>query len=88
MGLQTTLAMIHSASPHPEVASLDPYGRTPFEHPALEGLEILSFETRNDMTDKRRLAQVAEGYGLASVIRWKPKQVRYHHDVQLGTALG
>lgn len=73
--LQTSLAMVHSASSHPLVAAPDPYGRTPFQHPALEGLEVLSSEAKLDMTDRRRLAQIAEGYGLADVIRWKPRQV-------------
>ncbi|KAA6413082.1 MAG: rnase iii domain [Lasallia pustulata] len=72
--LQTSLAMVHSASSHPLVAAPDPYGRTPFQHPALEGLEVLSSEAKLDMTDRRRLAQIAEGYGLADVIRWKPRQ--------------
>ena len=27
--------------------------------------------------DKKRTAQLAEDYGLAGVIRWKPKNVRY-----------
>ena len=76
--LQTSLAMIHSTSPHPRVAAPDPYGRTPFEHSALEGLEVLSSEAKMDLTDRKRLAQIAEGYGLAGVIRWKPKQVGHH----------
>lgn len=78
LDLQTSLAMLHTASSHPKVEAPDPYGRTPFEHPALEGLEVLSPEAKIDLTDKKRLAQIAEGYGLAGVIRWKPKQVRFH----------
>lgn len=85
MDLQTSLAMLHTASPHPKVAAPDPYGRTPFEHPALEGLEVLSLEAKLDMTHRKRLAQIAEAYGLAGVIRWKPKQVGHHQWVRLGT---
>lgn len=83
--LQTSLAMIRSASPHPQNAAPDPHGRTPFGHPALEGLDALSSEAKLEMTDRRRLAQIAEGYGLAGVIRWKPRQVGHHPRVQFGT---
>lgn len=83
--MQTSLAMLHSASAHPKVAAPDPYGRTPFEHPALEGLEALNPKAKLDMTDWKKLAQIAEGYGLTGVIRWKPKQVGHQQRDLFGT---
>lgn len=83
--LQTSLALIRSASFHPKIAAPDPYGRAAFEHPALQGLEVLSSEAKLDLTDRKRLARIADGYGLAGVIRWKPKQVGHRQWVQLET---
>ncbi|KAI9829682.1 MAG: hypothetical protein M1819_006053 [Sarea resinae] len=73
--LQTSLAVIHSpsgAQASTAEPSRDQYGRTPFEHPALKGLE--SINKAQDI-DKDQLAQLGERYGLASVIRWKPKKI-------------
>ncbi|KZF20275.1 RNase III domain-containing protein [Xylona heveae TC161] len=54
-------------------AEKDEYGRVPFKHPALEGLENTTDRSRNLVVDKKRLAQLASSYGLNRVLRWKPK---------------
>ena len=44
-------------------------------HPALLGLENVSSFAKQRTLEKKRLAQVAQQYGLASVMRWTPKKV-------------
>ncbi len=74
--LRTSLALLHgsSATPFPEMQ--DQYEREPFRHPALDGLAGVSLESRSQVLRVARMAQLAEQYGLDTVIRWKPKQVR------------
>ena len=73
--LETSLALLHGSSvtPFPEVQ--DQYTRKPFRHPALEGLAGVSAESRDQVLNKSRTAQLAKKYGLDTVIRWKPKRV-------------
>ncbi|KAF2827043.1 hypothetical protein CC86DRAFT_322902 [Ophiobolus disseminans] len=52
----------------------DQFGRKPFLHPALSGLQGLTDEAESLVLDKTRLAQLAERYGLDKVTRWKPKR--------------
>ncbi|KAI9765514.1 MAG: hypothetical protein M1840_007340 [Geoglossum simile] len=76
--LQTTLAIINSPSSGiletPAATSEGAAERTPFTHPALTGLESLSVMKVDEILEKGRLAQLGNRYGLASVIRWKPKK--------------
>jgi large subunit ribosomal protein L15 len=80
--LQTSQALINSPQENQwprdtdEKPSPDKYGRRPFLHPALNGLQGLSEEAESKVLDKARLSQLAEQYGLDKVTRWKPKQVR------------
>ena len=53
----------------------DQYGRMPFQHPALEGLEGLNQDSKERATDIKQLAGIAANSGLAGVLRWKPKKV-------------
>lgn len=79
MELQTSLALLNAPKPSQAagaIQALDKYGRMPFQHPALENLESITPAIKNQVLDKRRLAQLAMRYGLDTVIRWKPKQVR------------
>lgn len=76
--LQTSLALVSASSitgpsgtPQP-----DQYGRIPFKHPALEGLDSLTEHGKTTALEKRRVAGLAESYGLDAVLRWKPKKVR------------
>lgn len=52
----------------------DNYGRKPYLHPALAGLQGLTEEAQGAVLSKARLSQIAEGYGLDKVTRWKPKR--------------
>ena len=73
--LQASLALVHGASSTDQSAAVDSYGREPFRHAALDGINGLSEHTKFKVTEKRRMAQLAERYGLDSVARWKPKRV-------------
>ncbi|KAH0542290.1 hypothetical protein FGG08_003317 [Glutinoglossum americanum] len=76
--LHTTLAIINSPTSTSQkisaTALTDIAERTPFTHPALVGLDNLSTTKVDEILDKKRLAQLANRYGLSSVIRWKPKK--------------
>ncbi|KAI9722911.1 MAG: hypothetical protein M1812_001359 [Candelaria pacifica] len=75
--LESSLAIVNSPmSTRQSIIrpSEDPYGRKPFKHVALDGLANLTEYTRYQTLDIKRLAQLAERYGLTSVIRWKPKK--------------
>jgi len=80
--LQTSLALLDSPRPAYEVDAKegkgkeDRYGRVPFEHPALEKVNNMTPHMKDQILQKQRLAQLAASYGLDTVIRWKPKQVR------------
>ena len=74
--LQTSLGLLHNDSnsgpvSHPE----DSFGREPFHHPALSSLSQLTEDVIKVNKSKRRIAEVAERYGLLDVLRWKPKTV-------------
>ncbi|KAI9744200.1 MAG: hypothetical protein M1818_002352 [Claussenomyces sp. TS43310] len=70
--VQTNLALLHSpsgsATPIP-----DPYGRTPYSHPALNGLPNLSTVSVSDVLAKERLGRLAASCGIPQVTRWKPR---------------
>jgi hypothetical protein len=72
--LQTSQALLNS--PQEAQPTIDQYGRKPFQHPALNGLQGLSDEAESKVLDKVQLSQIAERYDLDKVIRWKPKRVR------------
>jgi len=76
--LHTTLALIPAAPSPLSAQATDEYGRVPFQHPALGGLQNVTLQAKARMGDKRRISQLAQQYGLASVVRWKPKKVRLH----------
>jgi hypothetical protein len=75
--LQTSLAILTAeASSSLPTAKKDSYGRTPYQHPALEGVEQLTEKSMSTVLDINRMASLADGYGLNRVLRWKPKNVR------------
>ncbi|KAI9679151.1 MAG: hypothetical protein M1822_007361 [Bathelium mastoideum] len=77
--LQTSLALLDAPNPKtPGSSSSEPdeYGRTPFQHPYLKGLDNLTDGAKAKALEKSRLAQLAQSYGLAKVIRWKPKNTK------------
>ena len=75
MELQTSLSLLHGASATPFPETQDQYGREPFRHPALDGLPGVSAESKSKVTNMARMGQLAEQYGLDTVVRWKPRTV-------------
>ncbi|KAL4805943.1 ribonuclease-III-like-domain-containing protein [Aspergillus unguis] len=72
--LQTSLALAQSPPNTFGSATVDPIEREPFAHPALEGIDNLSANTKRYLTDKARLAEVAQQYELLKVLRWWPRK--------------
>lgn len=78
--LQTSLALI--AAPQPfqwprddnGIPVPDEFGRKPYLHPALNGLQGLTEEAQDTVLSKQRLSKLAERYGLDKVTRWTPKR--------------
>lgn len=75
VNFQLSLGLMHGSITTPPAVKPDKFGRTPFQHPALEGLAGLTEEAKDVITEKKRLAQLIERYGLTNVLRWKPKKV-------------
>lgn len=74
VSLQTSLALINSPQSF-SVEKVDAYGRKPYTHPALDGLQGLTSQVKDTVLNKSRLAAIAQRYGLDKVARWKPKRV-------------
>ncbi|KAL4787845.1 ribonuclease-III-like-domain-containing protein [Aspergillus varians] len=72
--LQASLALAQSPRSTSGPVASDPYGRQPFRHAALEGLDNLSPNTKKFLTDKSKLAEVAQQYELQNVLRWCPRK--------------
>lgn len=78
--LQTSQALINSPQetqwPRDERGQPinDEFGRKPYLHPALSGLQGLTDEAEGLVLNKSRLSQIAERYGLDKVTRWTPKR--------------
>lgn len=45
-----------------------------YKHPALQGVENVSTLSRHNVLAPNRLAQLAVGYGVDKVVRWKPRK--------------
>lgn len=73
--LQASLALVQSPNIASATATKDEFGRTPFTHPALNGLKNLSSETKSALTDRTKLAELAQRYQMLEVLRWSPKMV-------------
>ncbi|KAK6440762.1 hypothetical protein LTR95_003012 [Oleoguttula sp. CCFEE 5521] len=88
LDLQTSLALLRSPPPSSSSDTLDPHI---FTHPALSTLNNLNPNTKASTLSPKRLAQLATGYGLKSVVRWKPRQTARMEssgeDVVLATAV-
>ena len=78
--LQSSLAILssHAATGSPAPPP-DSFEREPFQHPALESIPRLTEAVRKDVTSRKRISDIAQRYGLLSVLRWKPKKV---HNLQ------
>lgn len=73
--LQASLALVRDTPSAQTIPEKDSYDRTPFQHPALEGLESLTDDARSHVVSKKQLAQLGQKYGLQDVVRWEPKNV-------------
>jgi large subunit ribosomal protein L15 len=79
--LQTSQALINSPqeTQWPRDAKgtpgADEFGRKPFLHPALGGLQGLTDAVEGAVLSKARLSLLGVRYGLDKVTRWKPKRV-------------
>jgi large subunit ribosomal protein L15 len=91
--LQTTEALINSPQQHqwpkdPKGVPInDEYGRKPYLHPALDGLQGLTDEAESLVLSKSRLAPIAERYHLHKVTRWTPKRADNLQGSGLDTVL-
>jgi large subunit ribosomal protein L15 len=74
--LQASLALVQNPEATNTSTPTDPHGRTPFSHPALDGLRNLSPETKSFLTDRSKLAELAQKYEMQKVLRWTPRKVR------------
>jgi large subunit ribosomal protein L15 len=73
ISLQASLALLSG----PQATIINPnqedqYGRKPFTHPALNGLQGLTEGAKHDVLNKTRLSNLAKRYGIDLVTRWKP----------------
>ena len=78
--LQTSLSLLSGAAVNPIPPAQDQFGREPFQHPRLQGLNGLTEQIKHDAIEKRKLARLADRYGLEHVVRWKPKRVRLEQN--------
>ncbi|KAG5305174.1 RNase III domain-containing protein [Histoplasma capsulatum G186AR] len=76
--LQASLSLLESSSNASPEKLEDPYGRTAFEHPSLQGLDILTEDNKNMRVNRTKLAELAQQYKLQEVLRWVP---RYRNDL-------
>ncbi|KAF9894877.1 hypothetical protein FE257_004498 [Aspergillus nanangensis] len=72
--LQASLALAQSPETNAANTVADTFGREPFVHPALDGLPNLSPNTKNFLTSKSKLAELAQKYELEKVLRWSPRK--------------
>lgn len=73
--LQTSLTLLHGSSATPFPETQDRYKREPFQHPALNGLAGVTMEGKAQILNFGRTCQLAQSYGLDTVVRWKPKKM-------------
>ena len=74
LSLEATRSVL--ISPTAAESSPDPYGRTPFEHPALGNVDKLISQQPQKIVDKDRIYKLGQEIGLLNVMRWKPRLVR------------
>ena len=77
--LQASLALAQGAQTAKTKATQDAFGRTPFTHQALNSLNNLTQNRKNFLTNKLKLAELADKYEMQKVLRWSPRQVGYTH---------
>ncbi|KAI9374485.1 ribonuclease-III-like-domain-containing protein [Aspergillus egyptiacus] len=71
--LQASLALAQSPANASKTAPSDPFGREPFTHPALDGLNNLDPAAKKFLTNKSKISDLAQHqYKLLQVLRWNP----------------
>lgn len=73
--LEISKAIVH-AQPKEGSVIPDGFGRTPFEHKDLAGLDNFNVQLPQQVMDLTKVAQFAAEVGLDKVLRWKPRLVR------------
>ncbi|KAK2788552.1 hypothetical protein FQN52_006665 [Onygenales sp. PD_12] len=73
--LQCSFAFLETPPLASETAKEDPYGREPFEHLALQGLDNLTAENKDMKINTRNMAKLGKLYGVEEVLRWRPRYV-------------
>lgn len=75
--LQTSLALLEAPSGKQKrlLGQVDVFGRTPFVHPQTESVGNVTLEAKKAVTEKARMAQLAEKYRVGEVLRWQPVMV-------------
>jgi hypothetical protein len=85
--LQCSLGLISvaDAKEYRRRANEDPFQREPFRHPATESVDCLLGDAHFRLTNHKKLASLAEKYGLPEIVRWHPRDVSSRRQ---GTSLG
>ncbi|KAI9843389.1 MAG: hypothetical protein M1837_006415 [Sclerophora amabilis] len=74
VALQASLGLVYSRSRKRQRLPPDPHGREPHQSPALEGIENLTEKSLFSMVGNKRVAQLANKSGLATVMQWVPRK--------------
>ncbi|KAK8153924.1 ribonuclease-III-like-domain-containing protein [Phyllosticta citrichinensis] len=72
--LQTSLALLNLPRANQKSNFPDPFKREPFEHKSLLGVNNITDKAKAHYAGKEKLAQVAYGFGIDRVLRWRPKR--------------
>jgi large subunit ribosomal protein L15 len=75
VSLETTRHILVAPTPALDSPAQDPFGREPFQHPALANVDKLSARQPRHIASQDRLANLAIDVGLPEVVRWKPRMV-------------
>lgn len=70
-----TLALLGSSTKEVFKVPKDPHGREPFQHPAIDGIEVLNGGARAHLLHHTRISGMSQQYGLQHVVRWNPRKV-------------
>lgn len=73
--LQASLALVQNPTAYAQPSKPDPFERLPYDSAALKGLEVLSQNTRSQLTRKKQMSALARHYGINEVMRWVPRMV-------------
>ncbi|OAA55523.1 hypothetical protein SPI_08207 [Niveomyces insectorum RCEF 264] len=73
VALETTRSIMGSPAAGSNQEALDPYGREPFSHPALDNVDKLNALQPHHFANPDKISQLAKEVGLPGVVRWKPR---------------